>query len=49
MGGLIGSVDLDLASALLHEFWPYLWLGQYIHTGKGTSMGLGKYRIEVLG
>jgi hypothetical protein len=44
MGGLIGHVDLDLTA--LEELWPYLWLGQYIHAGKGTSMGLGKLRIE---
>ena len=26
-------------------FWPYLWLGQWTHVGKNTSMGLGKYEI----
>lgn len=43
MGGLIGSFSLD---GDLQNFWPYLWLGQWTHTGKGTSMGLGAYRIE---
>jgi len=44
MGGLLGRVTL--AGADLEPFWPYLWLGQWTHAGKGTSMGLGKYRIE---
>ncbi|MDO9424413.1 MAG: CRISPR system precrRNA processing endoribonuclease RAMP protein Cas6 [Methylobacter sp.] len=44
MGGLVGSVHLDMQG--LEEFWPYLWLGQYTHVGKGTSMGLGAYSIR---
>ncbi len=43
MGGLIGSVHLDMQG--LEEFWPYLWLGQHTHVGKGTSMGMGAYSI----
>ncbi len=42
MGGLIGRIELDGAN--LKSFWPYLWLGQWTHAGKGTSMGLGRYR-----
>jgi hypothetical protein len=44
MGGLIGSVQLDMQG--LEEFWPYLWLGQWTHVGKGTSMGMGAYTIK---
>jgi len=44
MGGLIGSVTLDTRG--LDDFWPYLWLGQWIHVGKGTSMGMGAYSIH---
>ena len=44
MGGLLG--EITVAGADLSPFWPYLWLGQWTHAGKGTSMGLGKYRIE---
>lgn len=43
MGGLIGCFTL---SGDLRPFWPYLWLGQWTHAGKSTSMGLGQYRIE---
>ncbi|MDF9391746.1 MULTISPECIES: CRISPR system precrRNA processing endoribonuclease RAMP protein Cas6 [Methylococcus] len=46
MGGLLGSFILD--GSRLAPFWPYLWLGQWTHTGKATSMGLGRYRIEAL-
>ena len=44
MGGLIGSVQLDMQD--LDDFWPYLWLGQWTHAGKGTSMGMGAYTIK---
>jgi len=44
MGGLIGSVLLEMDG--LEEFWPYLWLGQWTHVGKGTSMGMGAYTIS---
>jgi CRISPR/Cas system endoribonuclease Cas6 (RAMP superfamily) len=30
----------------LDAFWPYLWLGQWTHAGKGTSMGMGAYTIQ---
>lgn len=45
MGGLAGELALDGAD--LDPFWPYLWLGQWIHVGKGTSMGLGQYTIRL--
>jgi CRISPR/Cas system endoribonuclease Cas6 (RAMP superfamily) len=32
----------------LEDYWPYLWLGQWTHVGKGTSMGMGAYTIETL-
>jgi hypothetical protein len=44
MGGLIGSVQLNMAD--MDAFWPWIWLGQWTHAGKASSMGLGKYRIE---
>lgn len=47
MGGLVGRFDLTGAS--LEPFWPYLWLGQWTHAGKGCSMGLGRYVLEPVG
>lgn len=43
MGGVLGSATLDMHG--LEDFWPYLWLGQWTHVGKGTSMGMGAYTI----
>ena len=40
MGGLLGRVtfkECDLA-----PFWPYLWLGQWTHAGKGGQHGPGQ-------
>lgn len=42
MGGFIGSVTF---TGDFKEFLPFLILGGYIHVGKGTSFGLGKYEI----
>ncbi|MFZ5653800.1 MAG: CRISPR system precrRNA processing endoribonuclease RAMP protein Cas6 [Pseudomonadota bacterium] len=43
MGGLVGG--FMLAGEALAPFWPYLWLGQWTHAGKGAVMGLGRYRL----
>ena len=43
MGGLIG--DLVLNGAVARPYWSRLWMGQWYHLGKGTSMGLGRYRL----
>ena len=42
LGGIIGSV---LYEGDMSDFMPLLRLGEYIHVGKGTSFGLGKYEI----
>ena len=44
MGGLVGEFELETGK--LRPFWPYLWLGQWIHVGRTCSMGLGRYVIE---
>ena len=44
MGGLLGAVILDMQG--LEAFWPYLWLGQWTHVGKGATMGMGAYTIS---
>ncbi len=46
MGGLVGKIKLSLINC--ESLWPFLWLGQYVHAGKVTSMGLGQYRINTL-
>lgn len=47
MGGMVGT--FELSNANLSPFWPYLWLGQWTHTGKGAVMGLGQYRLSTNG
>ena len=42
LGGFAGEVTFRGG---FDAFMPFLLLGQYIHVGKGTSFGLGKYRI----
>ncbi len=44
LGGVVG--ELILPHENLAPFWPYLWLGQYTHAGRATTMGLGCYRIQ---
>lgn len=43
LGGWLGQWRL---SGNLAPFWPFLYLGQYLHLGKETSFGLGKYRLD---
>jgi CRISPR-associated endoribonuclease Cas6 len=43
MGGFIGSITFE---GDLEKFMSFLLLGEYIHVGKGTSFGLGKYEIR---
>ena len=44
MGGVVGRIVIDGVD--LAPFWPYLWLGQYVHAGGGATMGLGRYAID---
>jgi len=43
MKGIVGSLYLDGKD--LSPFWPYLWLGQWVHAGKWASMGMGRYQL----
>ena len=42
MGGFMGEITFE---GDLAEFLPFLKLGEYLHIGKGTVYGLGKYEI----
>ncbi|MCE8429907.1 MAG: CRISPR system precrRNA processing endoribonuclease RAMP protein Cas6 [Candidatus Methanoperedens sp.] len=42
MGGFLGEITFE---GDLNEFMPFLKLGEYLHIGKGTVFGLGKYEI----
>jgi hypothetical protein len=44
MRGIFGSFVLDLRGA--EALFPYLWLGQWLHAGKGAAMGMGGIRLR---
>jgi CRISPR/Cas system endoribonuclease Cas6 (RAMP superfamily) len=44
MGGVIGSFVLDMTGRA--ALFPYLWLGQWVHAGKGAVMGMGAIRVR---
>ena len=41
--GFLGGFDLNLNG--LEDLWPWLYLGQWTHSGKKTSYGKGRYEI----
>ena len=44
MGGIVGWLEYEAGK--WPEFWPWVRLGEYLHVGKGTSMGLGWYTTQ---
>ena len=42
LGGVTGTVSYE---GDISDFMLLLRLGEYVHVGKGTSFGLGKYEI----
>jgi hypothetical protein len=42
-GGLVGTLLLDMAG--IEPLYPYLCLGEWVHVGKGTVMGMGALRL----
>lgn len=43
LGGIVGEITYK---GNIENFYPLLALGSYLHTGKNTTFGLGKYEIE---
>ena len=43
LGGLLGTLQLNGPG--LAPLWPLIALGQWLHLGKNTSFGLGRYRL----
>lgn len=47
LGGVLGRWTLHAHdSATLAAIFPWLWLGQWLHTGKNATMGMGGYTLE---
>jgi hypothetical protein len=44
LGGLMGH--LVLRGAPLERIWLWLWLGQWLHLGSSTTIGLGRYVVR---
>ena len=42
LAGLAGQCCLN---GPLADFWPFLFLGQWLHVGRETTFGLGRYRL----
>lgn len=42
LGGFLGEAAFF---GDFEPFWPFLVLGEFVHVGKGSSFGLGKYEI----
>ena len=45
LGGFVGTITFE---GDLSPFMPYIQAGEILHVGKGTSFGLGKYKIELI-
>ena len=45
LGGFKGRITFE---GEIEEFLPLILLGEYVHIGKGTTFGLGKFRIITL-
>ena len=44
LGGLLGHFKPHAET--LKPFWPILWMGQFTHAGRATTMGLGYYTLH---
>lgn len=46
LGGVQGRWTLRGGADTLARVWPWLWLGQWLHVGKETMMGMGGYTVD---
>lgn len=46
LGGVQGRWTLRGSAEAVAQVWPWLWLGQWLHVGKETMMGMGGYTVE---
>ncbi len=46
LGGLLGPVTFR---GPVEAFLPLLHLGSWVHIGKNTTFGLGRYHVEPIG
>lgn len=46
LGGVLGSWRLSGNPEALSAIWPWLWVGQWLHVGKNTTMGMGGYTLS---
>lgn len=45
--GMIGDVIITGDGGVLARLLRLLWLGQYVHVGKSTTLGLGQYQLQI--
>ncbi len=45
LGGVVGAWTLTGDPDDLRELLPWFWLGQWLHVGKNTTMGMGMYSL----
>lgn len=47
LGGVIGAWTLAGDLDDVKELLPWFWLGQWLHVGKNTTMGMGRYQLRM--
>ncbi|NKB64789.1 MAG: CRISPR system precrRNA processing endoribonuclease RAMP protein Cas6 [Gammaproteobacteria bacterium] len=45
ISGWIGSVNININMQPLTNLWPFLFMGEWLNTGKNASMGFGRYQV----
>lgn len=45
-GGLVGKISFCSAGEIINKYFPCLSACKYLHVGKGTTFGLGKFELS---